>query len=225
MAGAAATAVELAISGTVPLGTVLPAMLGVHALIGIGEAVDHRRRGRAVLASRPDLVALDLTPAEVGAGAACRARSPSMKRVSLGLFVVLALALAVGLGGCDLAVRRLLAGRPREGRREQGLPRGRPPARAAGERSDPRLRLPRNRQSDGSPPVLAGFVGTLIVAAAGAGLALLAPAPNAWRSGGGSPGGSRVSGHRPGLVGLAGNPASPIHRLDPQGEAARRSPG
>ena len=39
MAGAAATSVELAISGTVPLGTVLPAMLGVHALIGVGEAV------------------------------------------------------------------------------------------------------------------------------------------------------------------------------------------
>ena len=39
-------AFELAISGTVPLGTVLPAMLGVHALIGVGEAVDHRRRGQ-----------------------------------------------------------------------------------------------------------------------------------------------------------------------------------
>ena len=34
-----ACAFELAISGTVPLGTVLPAMLGVHVLIGIGEAV------------------------------------------------------------------------------------------------------------------------------------------------------------------------------------------
>ena len=45
MAGAAACALELAISGTVPLGTVLPAMLGVHALIGVGEARDHRRRG------------------------------------------------------------------------------------------------------------------------------------------------------------------------------------
>src|SRR5687768_16117246 len=39
MAGAAACAVELAASETVPLGTVLPAMLGVHALIGVGEAV------------------------------------------------------------------------------------------------------------------------------------------------------------------------------------------
>src|SRR3954454_658678 len=39
MAGAAATSFELALSGTVPLGTVLPAMLAVHALIGVGEAV------------------------------------------------------------------------------------------------------------------------------------------------------------------------------------------
>ena len=32
MVGAAVTSVELALSDTVPLGTVLPAMLGVHSL-------------------------------------------------------------------------------------------------------------------------------------------------------------------------------------------------
>lgn len=58
MAGAAATAVELAVSGTVPLGTVLPAMLGVHALIGIGEAVITVAAVSAVLATRPDLIAI-----------------------------------------------------------------------------------------------------------------------------------------------------------------------
>lgn len=58
MAGAAATSVELAASGTVPLGTVLPAMLGVHALIGVGEAVVTAAAVSAVLAARPDLVAL-----------------------------------------------------------------------------------------------------------------------------------------------------------------------
>jgi cobalt/nickel transport system permease protein len=58
MIGAAATSVELAISGTVPLGTVLPAMLGVHALIGIGEAVITVAAISAVLVSRPDLVSL-----------------------------------------------------------------------------------------------------------------------------------------------------------------------
>jgi cobalt/nickel transport system permease protein len=58
MTGAAATSVELAMSDTVPLGTSLPAMLGVHSLIGIGEAVITVAAVGAVLASRPDLVAL-----------------------------------------------------------------------------------------------------------------------------------------------------------------------
>ena len=66
MAGATATSVELAISGTVPLNTVLPAMLGVHALIGIGEAVVTAAAVAAVLAARPDLIAVsDLTDAEL----------------------------------------------------------------------------------------------------------------------------------------------------------------
>jgi cobalt/nickel transport system permease protein len=56
MAGATAAALELAISGTVPLGTVLPAMLGVHALIGIGEGVITAAAVSAVLASRSDLI-------------------------------------------------------------------------------------------------------------------------------------------------------------------------
>lgn len=58
MLGALATSVQLAISGTVGLGTVLPAMLGVHALIGIGEAVITVAAVTAILATRPDLVAI-----------------------------------------------------------------------------------------------------------------------------------------------------------------------
>ena len=66
MAGGAATALELAVSGTVPLGTVLPTMLGVHALIAIGEAVVTVGAVAAVLAARPDLIAIgDLTDAEL----------------------------------------------------------------------------------------------------------------------------------------------------------------
>jgi cobalt/nickel transport system permease protein len=53
--GAAACAVQLAISGTVGLGTVLPAMVGVHMLIGVGEAVITVAAVSAVLATRPDL--------------------------------------------------------------------------------------------------------------------------------------------------------------------------
>jgi len=69
MAGATATSIELALSDTVPLGTVLPAMLGVHALIGIGEAVITVAAVSAVLATRPDLIAVrDLTPAERDGG-------------------------------------------------------------------------------------------------------------------------------------------------------------
>jgi cobalt/nickel transport system permease protein len=69
MAGAAACSLELAASGTVPLGTVLPAMLGVHALIGIGEAVVTVAAVSAVLASRPDLVAGAGPPPAVSATA------------------------------------------------------------------------------------------------------------------------------------------------------------
>jgi len=56
MLGAAATAILLGISGTVPLGAALAPMLGVHALIGIGEAVITVAALSAVLASRPDLL-------------------------------------------------------------------------------------------------------------------------------------------------------------------------
>jgi cobalt/nickel transport system permease protein len=58
MVGAAATSIELAVSDTIPLGTSLPAMLGVHSLIGIGEAIITVAAVSAVLVSRPDLVAL-----------------------------------------------------------------------------------------------------------------------------------------------------------------------
>jgi cobalt/nickel transport system permease protein len=56
VAGSVACAFELAISGTVPLGTVLPAMLGVHVLIGAGEAVITVAAVSAVLSTRPDVV-------------------------------------------------------------------------------------------------------------------------------------------------------------------------
>jgi cobalt/nickel transport system permease protein len=64
MVGAAATSAELAVSDTIPLATSLPAMLGVHALIGIGEAIITVAAVSAVLVSRPDLVAL--APEELG---------------------------------------------------------------------------------------------------------------------------------------------------------------
>jgi cobalt/nickel transport system permease protein len=56
MLGAALTALELALSGTVPLGTVLPAMLGTHLPIAAGEAVITVAAVSAVLSTRPDLL-------------------------------------------------------------------------------------------------------------------------------------------------------------------------
>ncbi len=52
----AACAIELAVSGTVPLSVALPAMVSVHMIIGIGEALITSAVVAAVLASRPDLV-------------------------------------------------------------------------------------------------------------------------------------------------------------------------
>ena len=51
-------ALELAISGIVPLGVALPAMAGVHALIGIGEGLITAAVLSLVLATRADLLEL-----------------------------------------------------------------------------------------------------------------------------------------------------------------------
>jgi len=55
---ASAAAVELAVSGASPIEVVLPAMAGVHALIGIGEGLITSIVLGAVLATRPDLLQL-----------------------------------------------------------------------------------------------------------------------------------------------------------------------
>jgi cobalt/nickel transport system permease protein len=49
-------ALQLGISGTVPLDKALPAMLGVHALIGVGEAVITAAVITTVALARPDLL-------------------------------------------------------------------------------------------------------------------------------------------------------------------------
>jgi cobalt/nickel transport system permease protein len=54
--GASAAAVELAISGTSPLKVALPAMAGIHATIGIGEAIITTAAVSLILKTRPDLV-------------------------------------------------------------------------------------------------------------------------------------------------------------------------
>jgi cobalt/nickel transport system permease protein len=96
VAAAAMTALELALSGTVPLRYALPAMVGVHTIIGIGEGLITVTVIATVLASRPDLVksgprspiAADKIPAP-------DARMPGRRR-TWG-FIAVALALTVAL--------------------------------------------------------------------------------------------------------------------------------
>jgi len=54
--GASAAAIELAMSGTSPLMIALPAMAGIHAIIGIGEAVITMAAISLILKTRPDLI-------------------------------------------------------------------------------------------------------------------------------------------------------------------------
>lgn len=57
MAGALLTALELWLSGASDLKVVVPAMLGVHALIGLGEALITVSAVTFILQTRPDLLA------------------------------------------------------------------------------------------------------------------------------------------------------------------------
>lgn len=57
MAAALATSLQLWLSGTSQLNVVVPAMLGVHALIGVGEALITVAALAFILQTRPDLLA------------------------------------------------------------------------------------------------------------------------------------------------------------------------
>lgn len=68
MAGALATSLELWLSGTARLDIVVPAMLSVHALIGIGEALITVAALAFILRTRPDLIEGEEMPARGGRG-------------------------------------------------------------------------------------------------------------------------------------------------------------
>lgn len=63
---AVACAMELGFSGTSPIGIALPAMAGIHALIGIGEGLITVGALALVAATRPDLVEAERAPAPAG---------------------------------------------------------------------------------------------------------------------------------------------------------------
>jgi cobalt/nickel transport system permease protein len=68
MAGAFATALQLWLSGTSNLQTVMLAMLGVHAVIGIGEALITVAALAFILQTRPDLLGEKSSAAQSGRG-------------------------------------------------------------------------------------------------------------------------------------------------------------
>jgi cobalt/nickel transport system permease protein len=70
MAAALAMTIEMGISGTTPLAVALPAMLGTHAIIGIGEALITVAALAFVQTTRPDLLRLRDTYAPVAPSAA-----------------------------------------------------------------------------------------------------------------------------------------------------------
>jgi cobalt/nickel transport system permease protein len=68
MVGALATALQLWLSGTSPLAIVMPAMLGVHALIGIGEALITVAALAFIMQTRPNLLEPTAVKARGGYG-------------------------------------------------------------------------------------------------------------------------------------------------------------
>ena len=156
---------RLALSGTVPLGTVLPAMLGVHVVIGLGEAVITVAAVSALMATRPDLI---------GGWAPPRRRPRASARSPGGVTHAprpcsLALAVAVALATASRRSRRARrtgwSGSPAtSGFLDEGGSRR--------SRSRRRRRTTRSRAIDDPrlATAAAGFAGTLLVFALGAGL-------------------------------------------------------
>ena len=68
MAGAFFTAGQLWLSGTSPLAIVMPAMLGVHAIIGIGEALITVAALAFITQVRPDLLGVEAVKSHGGFG-------------------------------------------------------------------------------------------------------------------------------------------------------------
>lgn len=90
MAGAFVTALQLGFSGTSPFGVVIPAMLGVHALIGVGEALITVAALTFIAQTRPDLLETEKVRAQGSAG-----------WVVVGLIITIALVLLSPLASAD----------------------------------------------------------------------------------------------------------------------------
>jgi cobalt/nickel transport system permease protein len=89
---AATCAGELTLSGTLPAEVVFPAMLGVHALIGIGEGLITALVIAAIARARPDLLEAENIPAGRGSG---------WEFLAFGLVIALGLAIFVSPYACS----------------------------------------------------------------------------------------------------------------------------
>jgi len=87
MAGAGIATLELGLSGTTNVAIGLPAMLGTHALIGIGEALITVAALSFIATSAPDLLASKAQSTTPG-DAATQSASP-LRRVAIGASIVL----------------------------------------------------------------------------------------------------------------------------------------
>ena len=199
IAGAGATAGLLALSGTVPLGTVLPAMLAVHVVIGLGEAVDHGRRAQRADGdqARPDR--------RLG-GAEPRARGPRDRPGGVTMRRATDRRAGRRSPSPRCAPLRLgLTRRPGAGRRRPADSPIAAPRRAQDMRPPPATSFPGVHDAR-LANAAAGFAGTLVVFAARRRPRRRRPPAARAR---------RMSGlHALESAGLAGDPASPVHRLD-----------
>jgi cobalt/nickel transport system permease protein len=83
---------ELALSGRLPPGVVFPAMISIHALVGIGEGLITSLVILAIERTRPDLLEAENSPSTRGAG---------LEFLAFGLVIALGLAVFVSPYACS----------------------------------------------------------------------------------------------------------------------------
>lgn len=158
MAAALLTALQLIASGSAAAAVVIPAMLGVHALIGVGEGLITTAALSFILATRPDLLSTGLTDALRGKP------RPLSGRAVLGTGVAIAALLAL--------LSPLASGSP------DGLERVAEDQGFLSRAVEPLYNLLPDYTIPGVgnealSTILAGLVGVIIVVALGYGIALL----------------------------------------------------
>ncbi|MCC6972815.1 MAG: PDGLE domain-containing protein [Anaerolineae bacterium] len=157
---AIATALELALSNTSPLSVALPTMAGVHALIGIGEALITVAALAFIQQTRPDLIAGSVKTAARGSG-----------WIAVGLLIALAVTFASPLADPNPDGLERVA-------EDHGFLSAaqEPPFNVLPDYTVPFI------QDSAASTIVAGLIGTLVVAGVSYGVARLVEAPKADKS-------------------------------------------